>query len=170
MSDLYEYVFSGPPKVKGSLSLFLNFSGAKACLVRLGSSRVVEVEWPGGNNATIENGHSSSVPSTPVVAAPPPPSSMAASLKRMSEDAKGKGKMRAASLSSRLAGVADAVAGRSGHEEWTGKVWEVWVPSVGEFEGKGFYVITKGRESGLWSVSFRPPRFLLSTFGFERRV
>lgn len=164
MADLYEYVFSGPPKVKGSLSLFLNFSGAKACLVRVGSSRVVEVEWPGGGGSSSLGGNgSSSIPSTPVVSAPP--SSMAASLKRMSEDAKGKGKMRSASLTSRLAGVADAVSGRSGQEEWTGKVLEVWVPPSGEVEGKGFYVITKGCESGLWSVS----RVMLFLLSFVRR-
>lgn len=141
MSDLYNYVFHGPPKVKGSLSILLNFSGTKACLIRVGSSRVVEVDWP-----TL------TPPSTPnKLASPPPPT--AAALKRLSEDLRGKGKMRSTSLSQRISGAVDLVTGRLAPEGWIGKALEIHVPSVGDLQGRGFYVLTKGRETGIWPVS-----------------
>lgn len=87
--------------------------------------------------------------------------SMAASLKRISEDVKGKGKMRAASAS-----LSARFAAGMGQEKdaWTGKALEVWVPQIGGDgeQGRAFYVLTKGCETGVWSVSLALSSFLSS--------
>lgn len=139
MDDLYDFVFSGMPKAKGSLSLFVNFSGSRACLVRLGSSKVVEVEWPEDEDkkdrelalalAAAANGAGGD-----------------------GSDGKGKGRLRASRLVEKVAGAVNGQVPVA--ERWVGTPLEVWIPGQAE----GFCVLTRGSESGIWPVGASPPR------------